>query len=196
MLTISIPLSGKLQSQRIYISISNDSGDGINTQNGLSGFTSEKTSYTMQAGYTSNGRGATDGASITHGTNAGQLSANISIAWDYQSASMNVMGAVVVYGSGVNLNHTVGDTFALIRMEDLKDTDIRTDGGIPVDRNGYAVATYAQPYRLSALRPGMRNLDVDVGLEDTVKQAVSRRGAIVQAIFRGYNGRRAQFTLQ
>lgn len=196
MLTMSIPLGGKLQSQRAYTNVSNDSSGGTNIQSGLSGFISEKTSYAMQAGYTSSGRGATGGASITHDADAGQLSANINVARDYQSASMNAMGAVVVHGGGVNLSRTVGDTFALMKMEGLKGTDIRTDGGIPVGRNGYAVVTYAQPYRLSALRPDTHNLGADVELEDTVKQVVPRRGAIVQATFRGYSGRRAQFTLQ
>ncbi|MDF6676661.1 fimbrial protein FimD, partial [Escherichia coli] len=46
------------------------------------------------------------------------------------------------------------------------------------------------------LRPDTDNLGADVELEDTVKKVVPRRGAIVQATFRGYSGRRAQFTLQ
>jgi outer membrane usher protein len=73
---------------------------------------------------------------------------------------------------------------------------VRTDSGTPVGRNGYAVVTYAQPYRLNALRPDTHNLGADVELEDTIKQVVPRRGAIVQATFKGYSGQRVQFTLQ
>jgi len=196
MLTMSIPLGGKLHSPRAYTNVSKDSNGGTNIQSGLNGFLSERTSYAMQAGYTSRGRGATGGASITHDADAGQLSANVNVARDYQSASVSAMGAVVVHGGGVNMSRTVGDTFALMKMDGLKGTDVRTDRGAAVGRNGYAVVTYAQPYRLNALRPDTHNLGADVELEDTVKQVVPRRGAIVQATFKGYSGRRAQFMLE
>jgi len=196
MLTMSVPLGGKLYSPRAYTNVSHDSNGSTNIQSGLNGFVTDKTSYAVQAGYTNGGRGATGGASITHDADAGQLSANVNVAQDYQSASMSAMGAVVVHGGGVNLSRTVGDTFALMKMEGIKGTDVRTEGGIPVSRNGYAVVTFAQPYRLNALRPDTHNLGADVELEDTVKQVVPRRGAIVQATFRGVSGRRAQFALQ
>ncbi|CAJ0771372.1 Outer membrane usher protein FimD [Ralstonia chuxiongensis] len=196
MLTMSIPLGGKLQSPRAYTNASNDSNGGTNVQSGLSGYVGENTSYAMQAGYTSRGRGETGGANITHNADAGQLSANVNFARDYQSASVGATGAVVVHGGGVNLSRTVGDTFALMKMEGIKGADVRTDGGTSVGRNGYAVVTYAQPYRLNALRPDTHNLGADVELEDTVKQVVPRRGAIVKATFKGYSGQRAQFALR
>ncbi|WP_259393717.1 fimbria/pilus outer membrane usher protein [Ralstonia pickettii] len=196
MLTMSIPLGGKLRSPRAYTNVSNDSNGGTNIQSGLSGYVSDNTSYAMQAGYTSRGRGATGGASITHEADAGQLSANVNVASDYQSASVGATGAVVVHGGGVNVSRTVGDTFALMKMEGLKGADVRTDSGTSVGRNGYAVVTYAQPYRLNALRPDTHNLGADVELEDTIKQVVPRRGAIVEATFKGYSGQRVQFTLQ
>ena len=196
MLTMSVPLGGKLYSPRAYTNVSHDSNGHTNIQSGLNGFVTDKTSYAVQAGYTNGGRSATGGASITHDADAGQLSANVNVAQDYQSASISAMGAVVVHGGGVNLGRTVGDTFALMKMEGIKGTDVRTEGGIPVSRNGYAVVTFAQPYRLNALRPDTHNLGADVELEDTVKQVVPRRGAIVQATFRGFSGRRAQFALQ
>lgn len=196
MLTMSIPLGSKPRSPRAYTNVSNDSNGGTNVQSGLSGYVTDNTSYAVQGGYTNRGRGATAGASITHNANAGQLSANVNVARDYQSASVGASGAVVVHGGGVNLSRTVGDTFALMKMEGIKGADVRTDDGISVGRNGYAVVTFAQPYRLNALRPDTHNLGADVELEDTVKQVVPRRGAIVKAVFKGHSGQRAQFTLQ
>ncbi|CAJ0715666.1 Outer membrane usher protein FimD [Ralstonia edaphis] len=196
MLTMSIPLGGKLRSPRAYTNVSNDSNGGSNIQSGLSGYVSDNTSYAMQAGYTSRGRGATGGASLTHDADAGQLSVNVNAGRDYQSTSVGATGAVVVHRGGVNVSRTVGDTFALMKMEGVKGADVRTDGGTPVGRNGYAVVTYAQPYRLNALRPDTHNLGADVELEDTIKQVVPRRGAIVKATFKGYSGVRVQFTLQ
>ncbi|MBU9578668.1 fimbrial biogenesis outer membrane usher protein [Ralstonia mannitolilytica] len=196
MLTMSIPLGGKVRSARAYTNISNSNNGGTTVQSGLSGFLNETTSYAMQAGYTGRGRGASGGASITRDTDVGQLNANLNASRDYQSASVGATGSVVVHRGGVNLGRTVGDTFALMKMEGLKGVDVKTDAGTSVGRNGYAVVTYAQPYRLNALSPATHNLGADVELEDTVKQVVPRRGAIVLATFKGHSGQRAQFALQ
>ena len=196
MLTMSIPLGGKVRSARAYTNISNTNHGGTTVQSGLSGFVNENTSYAMQAGYTGSGRGATGGASITRDTDVGQLNANVNASRDYQSASVGATGSVVVHRGGVNFSRTVGDTFALMKVEGLKGVDVKTDTGTSVGRNGYAVVTYAQPYRLNALSPETHNLGADVELEDAVKQVVPRRGAIVQATFKGYSGQRAQFALQ
>jgi outer membrane usher protein len=196
MLTMSIPLGSKLHSPRAYTNISNTNNGGTTVQSGLSGFVNDNTSYAMQAGYTGSGRGATGGASLTRDTDMGQLNANVNVARDYQSASVGATGSVVVHRGGVNLGRTVGDTFALMKVEGIKGVDMKTDAGVSVGRNGYAVITYAQPYRLNALSPDTHNLGADVELEDTVKQVVPRRGAIVQATFKGYSGQRAQFAFQ
>lgn len=196
MLTMSIPLGSKLHSPRAYTNISNTNNGGTTVQSGLSGFVNDNTSYAMQAGYTGSGRGATGGASLTRDTDMGQLNANVNVARDYQSASVGATGSVVVHRGGDNLGRTVGDTFALMKVEGIKGVDMKTDAGVSVGRNGYAVITYAQPYRLNALSPDTHNLGADVELEDTVKQVVPRRGAIVQATFKGYSGQRAQFAFQ
>ncbi|QTO51567.1 fimbria/pilus outer membrane usher protein [Burkholderia latens] len=196
MLTLSIPLGSKLRSPRAYTNVSHDGGGRINVQSGLNGFVSEKLSYAIQTGYASATGNATGGASITRDTDVGQLNASVNVARDYQSASIGATGALVLHRGGVNLSRSVGDTFALLKADGLKGTSLTTDGGTPFGRNGYAVATYAQPYRLNNLSLDTRDVGADVELEDTVKQVVPRRGAIVQATFAGYRGQRAQFALQ
>lgn len=195
MLTMSIPLGGKVDSPRAYTNVSNSSSGSTNVQSGLSGFVNDKTSYALQAGYAGGGGGATGGASITRNTDSGQLNANVNAAPDYRSVSVGATGSVVVHGGGVNLSRTVGDTFALMKLEGFSTANVEADGGIPVGRNGYAVVSYVQPYRLNALSPETHNLGADVELDRTVEQVVPRRGAIVQATFKGYSGQRAQFAL-
>ncbi|WP_257249773.1 fimbria/pilus outer membrane usher protein [Burkholderia cepacia] len=196
MLTMSIPLGSKLRSPRAYTNVSHDGGGSINVQSGLNGFLSEKLSYAIQTGYATTTRNATGGASITRDTDVGQINANVNVAKDYQSAGVGATGAVVLHQGGVNLSRSVGDTFALLKADGLRGTNLKTDGGTPFGRNGYAVATYAQPYRLNNLSLDTHDLGADVELEDTVKQVVPRRGAIVRATFAGYSGQRAQFALQ
>ncbi|MEK7892470.1 fimbria/pilus outer membrane usher protein [Burkholderia contaminans] len=196
MLTMSMPLGSKLRSPRAYTNVSHDGGGRINVQSGLNGFISDEMSYAIQTGYATTTRNATGGASITGDMDVGQLNASVNVAKDYQSGSIGATGALVLHRGGINLSRSVGDTFALLKADGLKGTNLKTDGGTPFGRNGYAVATYAQPYRLNNLSLDTRDLGADVELDDTVKQVVPRRGAIVRATFTGYHGQRAQFALQ
>lgn len=195
MATLSIPLGSKMRSPRLYTNITRDGGGAANVQTGLSGSLNERTSYAAQAGYADEGRGATAGASVTHNADIGQLSASYNYAGDYQSATLGVTGAVVVHRGGVNLSRTLGDTFALMKVEGAKDADVRTEDGMSIGRNGYMVMPYAQPYRVNTLRPDTRNLGADVELIDTTKQVIPRRGAVVEAIFKANGGRRVQFSV-
>ncbi|MBN3769077.1 fimbria/pilus outer membrane usher protein [Burkholderia sp. Se-20378] len=195
MATLSIPLGNKVRSPRIYSNISRDSSGAANVQTGMSGSFNERTTYAAQSGYANQGRGVTAGASVTHNADIGQLSGSYNYARDYQSASVGATGALVMHRGGVNLSRSLGDTFALMKVEGARGADVRTEDGVRVGRNGYMVVPYAQPYRVNTLRPDTRNLGADVELIDTAKQVVPRRGAVVEAVFKANGGRRVQFNV-
>ncbi|WP_226800277.1 fimbria/pilus outer membrane usher protein [Burkholderia sp. Z1] len=195
MATLSIPLGNKARSPRLYTNVTRDGSGTANVQAGLSGSFNERTSYAAQSGYANEGRGAMAGASVTHNTDVGQLSASYNYARDYQSASVGATGAVVVHRGGVNLSRMLGDTFALMKVEGTKGVDVRTEDGVSIARNGYMVISYAQPYRVNTLRPDTRNLGADIELIDTAKKVVPRRGAVVEAVFKANGGRRVQFNV-
>ncbi|KUZ09169.1 fimbrial protein [Burkholderia diffusa] len=195
MASLSIPLGKQVRSPRAYTNISRDSSGAANVRAGVSGSFNERTSYAAQSGYTNQGQGATAGASLTHNADIGQLTGSYNYAPSYQSASVGATGALVVHRGGVNLSRTLGDTFALMKVEGVKGADVRTDDGVSIGRNGYMVVPYAQPYRVNTLRPDTRNLGADVELIDTAKQVVPRRGAAVEAVFKANGGRRVQFNV-
>ncbi|KVK95379.1 fimbria/pilus outer membrane usher protein [Burkholderia territorii] len=196
MLTMSLPLGSKVRSARMYTNVAHDGYSGTNIQSGLSGYLGEETTYALQAGRAGSGQGVTAGASVGRGFDIGQMSGSYNYAANYQSVNVSASGAVVMHGGGVNLSRTVGETFALMKVNATQETNERADFGSAFDRNGYTVVTYAQPYRRNALRPDTRNLGADVELDDGVKQVVPRRGAIVEAVFNANSGRRVQFTVQ
>ncbi|KAB0686468.1 fimbria/pilus outer membrane usher protein [Burkholderia territorii] len=195
MASLSIPLGKQVRSPRVYANINRDNTGGAIAQSGLSGSFNERTSYAAQAGYTNQGQGVAAGASLTHNTDIGRLSASYNYARSYRSASVGTTGALVIHGGGVNLSRTLGDTFALMKVEGVKSADVRTEDGVRIGRNGYMVVPYAQPYRVNTLRPDTRNLGADVELIDTAKQVVPRRGAVVEAVFKANGGRRVQFNV-
>ncbi|MGU7815033.1 fimbria/pilus outer membrane usher protein [Burkholderia sp. AW49-1] len=195
MATLSIPLGNKVRSPRLYTNVSRDNAGAANVQAGVSGNFNERTSYSAQSGYANQGRGVTAGASLTHNADIGQWSGSYNYSRDYQSATVGATGSVVVHRGGVNLSRTLGDTFALMKVEGVEGADVRTDEGVGVGRNGYMVVPYAQPYRVNTLRPDTRNLGADVELIDTSRQVVPRRGAVVEAVFKANGGRRVQFNV-
>lgn len=195
MVSLSIPLGKTIYSPRTFTTLSHDSSGANTVQTGLNGHLDRDTSYSLQGSAANQGRGAAAGASISHKADIGEISASYSHAPDYQSASIGATGAIVVHRGGVNLGPTVGDTFALIKVEGAKGAAIGTESGVTTGRNGYAVVPYAQPYRINTLRPDTSNLGADIELSESVKQVAPRRGAIVEAVFDAQSGRRAQFAL-
>lgn len=195
MLTFTLPLGDKPRSPRLYSNLSHTTGGGASLQSGVSGYLSEATSYSVQAGYASRDGHSTVGVSVNHRADFVQLSAAYNAARNYQSGSIGVSGAVVVHGGGVNLSRSVGDTFALLQVDGVSGQALRTGHGGALGRNGYAVQPYAQPYRVNTLSLDTRQLGADVELEDTVKLVVPRRGAVVKGVFKARRGLRAQFTL-
>ncbi|AXT44713.1 fimbrial biogenesis outer membrane usher protein [Chromobacterium rhizoryzae] len=151
----------------------------------LSGQLGEADSYTVSVSRDSQG-GASLSASGVHQGDVAQLSAAYSTARNHQSASLGASGAVVVHAGGVNLSRAVGDTFALLQV----------DGAAGLGGNGYTVRADAQPYRANSLSLNSRKLGAALELEDSVKQVVPRRGAVVKAVFKARSGRRVQFSLR
>ncbi|WP_082151017.1 fimbria/pilus outer membrane usher protein [Chromobacterium sp. LK1] len=195
MLTFSVPLGDKPRSPRLYSNLSHTTGSGALLQAGVNGYMGENTSYSLQAGHSSRDGSSTAGLSVNHSADFVQLSAAYNAARQYQSGSVGASGAIVVHGGGVNLSRTVGDTFALMQVDGLSGTELRAGDGGKLGRNGYLVQPYAQPYRVNTLNLDTRQLGADAELEDTVKQVVPRRGAVVKGVFKARRGVRAQFTL-
>lgn len=195
MLTFTVPLGDKPRSPRLYSNLSHTTGGGASLQAGVNGYVGEDTSYSVQAGHSSRDGSSSAGISVNHSADFMQLSAAYNAARQYQSGSVGASGAIVVHGGGVNLSRTVGDTFALLQVEGLSGSELRAGDGGKLGRNGYVVQPYAQPYRVNSLNLDTRQLGADAELDDTVKQVVPRRGAVVKGVFKARRGLRAQFTL-
>ncbi|KWI37049.1 fimbrial protein [Burkholderia ubonensis] len=195
-LSVSMPLGGKVRSPRMYTSANFGGGDAGSVQAGVSGYFGDKTSYTAQTGYSGSGGDANATFGVSRPTSIAQLNASFSYSRNYQSLNVGAAGAVVAHRGGVNFSQTVGDTFALIQVDGVRGTDLRTEENTSISRNGYGVLTYLQPYRVHNVQLDTRNLGADVELKNTVSQVVPRRGAIVKAKFDGYTGRRAMFDLR
>lgn len=193
-LTLSMPLGNKQRSPQLYANAGRNNDGGLNVQTGVSAYFNDQTSYSIQAGHDSQNHSSTGSFSVNHTADFVQLSAAYNAARNYQSGSVGASGAIVAHAGGINLSRTVGDTFALLQVEGIKNKKLQADsGGSAFASNGYAVQPNAQPYRLNRLGLETRKLGADVELEDTIKQVVPRRGAIVKARFKARSGQRVRF---
>jgi outer membrane usher protein len=89
----------------------------------------------------------------------------------------------------------LGETFALVQVEDVDGARLTNDRNVQTSGNGYAILPYSQPYRANWVSLDTRQLGADIELENAVTQVVPRRGAVPLVSFKTAVGRRVQFEL-
>lgn len=124
------------------------------------------------------------------------MNLNLSQSKNYTSASFVGNGSIVVHAGGINLGHTVGETFALAKVTPrIEGVNIPTHAGVTTGYNGYAIVPHATPYRGSWIGINPHGASRQVDFDNTMQQVIPTRGAAVVAEFQGETGRRALFTL-
>ncbi len=95
----------------------------------------------------------------------------------------------------MNLGQTLGETFALVQVPEVKGARLRSFSNVETTGNGYAVLPYVQAYRINWVSLDTRQLGADVDLGSAITQVVPRRGAVPVVRFKAPVGRRVQFEL-
>ncbi len=195
-LTLSLPLGDSPGSSRAFFNAVRDGAGEYDMQAGLNGQVLEdrNTFYSVQAGNDSRSGSAGFGKLNTT-TPYGRFDAGYGQGRDYRSLSVGAVGSVVAHAGGVNLGQPLGETFALVQVEDVAGARLTNDSNVKTGRNGYAILPYAQPYRTNWVALDTRQLGADVELENAVTQVVPRRGAVPLVNFKAAVGRRVQFEL-
>ncbi|PCR95771.1 fimbrial biogenesis outer membrane usher protein [Pseudomonas sp. FW215-R2] len=194
-LSLSFPLGSRPRAPRAFVSASTQK-DSDSTQVGINGYLSEDsdTYYSLQGGNSSNG-GNSASANLSTRTSVANVSAGYSQGRGYTSQNLNLAGAVVAHGGGINLGQTVGETFALAEVPGVAGVKIGSYSGAETGRNGFAVVPNAQPYRVNWISLDTRDLGADIEIDNATRQVVPRRGAVVLARYASTSGRRVQFEL-
>lgn len=194
--SLTLPLGANSSSSRLSFNGVRDSRGEYNAQMGLSGqaLDQRSTVYSLQAGHDS-GSGSFGAGKLNTTQPFGRFEAGYSQGRDYDALSLGASGSLLVHGGGINLGQSLGETFALVEVPNVRGARLASFSNVQTAANGYAVLPYAQPYRSNWVSLDTRQLGADVELDSAVSQIVPRRGAMPVLRFKASTGRRVQFEL-
>ncbi|WMD18310.1 fimbria/pilus outer membrane usher protein [Achromobacter seleniivolatilans] len=191
MLSLSIPLGRDRYAPTLYMNGARSSR-GTASTTGLSGYVPgmEHTNYSLQASRGENGDNS-GSIGLSSALPLARVGGSFSTGRDFHSYNVSAAGAIVAHAGGVNLTREVGDSFALVHVDGVKDVSVGE--GLPtVGYNSYVVYPNAQPYRMNTIALNVSGMGADTELDSITQTVVPRRGAIVAATFKGTSGRRVQ----
>lgn len=198
-LNISVPL-GEWLPKPVYASYSLNSSKNGSTSNtvGLSGTLLERNnlSWSVQEGYTSQGRGESGSINGDWRATYGELTGGYS--HDKYSHRLNyaLRGGALVHENGLTLAQPFGETVVLVKAPGAAGVGVNNQTGVRTDWRGYTVVPYASPYRKNTLTLDTSTMPDDVDLELTTQTVVPTRGAVVRASFVTSVGNRVLMTVR
>ncbi|MCY3510832.1 fimbria/pilus outer membrane usher protein [Klebsiella michiganensis] len=198
-LSISVPL-GEWLPKPVYANYSlNSSKNGSTSNNlGLSGTLLERNnlSWSVQEGYTSQGRGESGSVNADWRATYAELTGGYS--HDKYSHRLNyaLRGGALVHENGLTLGQPFGETVALIKAPGAAGVGVNSQTGVRTDWRGYTVVPYASPYRKNILTLDTTTMPDNVDLELAAQTVVPTRGAVVRANYATSVGNRVLMTVR
>ncbi|MFK3659284.1 fimbria/pilus outer membrane usher protein [Scandinavium sp. NPDC088450] len=184
LLTLSVPLGRSDSTYRPQLSmqLAHDSSGHTAEQATVSG----TGGYEQQFSYSATAMNSNQGVG-TSGAVSGQYRApytNLSAGWsggrNYHSESLGANGTLVVHSGGVTLTPYNSDTFALIEAKGATGASVSGYPGVHIDRFGYALVPYLDPYQLNDITLDPKGASDDVEMVSTEKKVAPYFGAVVK----------------
>lgn len=197
-LNISVPLDHWLKAASATYSVSHDSNGRVQNQAGISGTLLEdkNLSYSVSEGYANQGQGASGNTSLNYQGQYGSSNIGYSYSKDSHRVNYGIQGGVIAHSHGITLSQPLGDTVALIEAPGADNARVVNNTGVKTDFRGYAVVPFLTPYRRTSVSLDTTTLGDKVELENSAKDVIPTRGAIVRASFNAHVGYRVMMTLK
>lgn len=100
-----------------------------------------------------------------------------------KSVNMGITGSLLAHSGGVEASKYLGETVALVQVDNTANVDVQNNPGNPTNERGYSVLPYLRPYRANRIVLDTRNTENNTIISSGVTELVPRRGAIVKAHF-------------
>ncbi len=197
-INVSIPLDHWLKSASANYSMSHDSNGRVQNQAGISGTLLEdhNLSYSVSEGYTNQGQGDTGNTSLNYQGQYGNSNIGYSYSKDSHRVNYGLQGGIITHSHGITLSQPLGDTVALVEAPGADNARIVNNTGVKTDFRGYAVVPFLSPYRRTSVGLDTTTLGDKVELDESAKDVIPSRGAIVRANFNAHVGYRVMMTLK
>ena len=158
---------------------------------GLSGTANDGSlSYNFSDSYTEH-QGNTISGGLTKNYSQGQAILLASKAKHYQQYSVGVSGSAVAHSKGITLGQYSTDSLILVEADRAKGAKLTNVSGVSIDRFGYGIIPYVNPYRVNDITINPQGMADDTELKVHSKKVIPYSGAIVKVKFDTVVGHKA-----
>jgi outer membrane usher protein len=199
MFSVSIPLSGWLDSSYVNYSMTQNNHNDSTMQAGIGGTLLEghNLAYNVQESWTSTPEDTYNGnTSLNYSGTYGEVNGSYAYSRDSQTLNYGARGGILVHSGGVTFSQELGETVALVEAPGAGGLAVENTTGVATDWRGYTVKTQLNPYDENRVA-----IDSDyfakanIELDNTVVNLVPTRGAVVKAAFVTHVGYRVLFNV-
>lgn len=125
----------------------------------------------------------------------GNVAAGYSHSKNERQFNYGLAGGAVLHRNGLTLSQPLGETNVLVAVPGAVNVGVENQTGVHTDWRGYTVMPYATVYRHNRISLNTLTLNDRTELDDSVKDVVPTRGAMVRADFSARTGYRAMIAL-
>lgn len=199
MFSVSIPLSGWLNSSYVNYSMTQNNQNDSTMQAGIGGTLLEghNLSYNVQESWTSTPEDTySSNASLNYSGTYGAVNGSYAYSRDSQTLNYGARGGILLHGGGVTFSQELGETVALVEAPGADGLSVENATGVATDWRGYTVKTQLNPYDENRVAINSDYFaKANVELDNTVVNLVPTRGAVVKAAFVTHVGYRVLFSV-
>lgn len=195
-LSVSVPLDRWLSNAWGNYAMNNSSHGATQQQVGLSGtMDNDKFNYNVNQSLPNQDDSGSGNTSMSYkgakgNSNLGYSYSDTSRRWNYGLA-----GGMVAHSGGVTLAQPLGDTVTLIAAPGAEDVNVVNQPGVSTDSRGYAVIPNTTPYRRNRIGLDSTTFGDNVEMEESAKDVIPTRGAVVRAKFNTRVGYRVMMNI-
>lgn len=195
-LNVSIPLDRWLKNAWATYDMNTSSHGATQQQMGLSGtLDDDKFNYSVNQSLPNQDDSGSGNTSMSYkgsrgNSNLGYSYSDSSRRWNY-----GLEGGVVVHSGGVTLAQPLGDTVTLIAAPGADNVNVVNQTGVSTDSRGYAVVPNTTAYRRNRIGLDTTTLGANVEMQESAKDVIPTRGAVVLAKFNTRVGYRVMMNI-
>lgn len=191
-LNVSIPLDKWLSSASVSYNSTSDSDGRVQRQTSLSGTLLEdrNLTYNISQGVGNQGQGYSGNTSLSYQGKYGNSNVGYSYTKDSRRLNYGLQGGIITHSDGITFSEPLGETVALVAAPGAGDTKVKNKNGVRTDDEGYAVLPYITAYRHNNVSLDTTSLGKNVEIDESVRDVIPTRGAVVRAKFTTHIGYR------
>ncbi|WP_338639417.1 fimbria/pilus outer membrane usher protein [Burkholderia pyrrocinia] len=178
---VSIPLGHNARRAPIFSTlVTHDSSAGTSATASVAGRFGERSdgSYSLSSSYDGNNRAASGGVGVGYQLPSVSLSANFGLGREYQQASANATGGLVLHPGGLTPAPTLSETIGVVHAPHARGALVANTSA-RVDRFGYAIVPSLIPYQLNKVDIDPKDVPDDVELKTVSRSVAPRAGSVV-----------------